>query len=74
MATDYTSEANGVHATGSELMNSTPKMATMAITKTDFVAGVTATEEDSVVEADSKTNIDMPESATAGFTEMMPTK
>ena len=50
MAGDYTSEANGVPATESELMNSTLKTATMAITKTDFAAEVTATEEDSVVE------------------------
>jgi hypothetical protein len=55
-------------------MNSTLKMATMTITGTDLVAEVTATNEDSVVEADSQTNLDKTESATAGLTERVSTK
>jgi hypothetical protein len=81
MASDYTSEANGVRATESELMNSTLRMATMTVTETAFAAEVTATEdddedddEDSIVETDSQTNIDRTESATAGLTERAPTK
>ena len=77
MASDYTSEANGVRATESELMNSTLRMATMTVTEAAFAAEVTATEdddEDSIVETDSQTNIDKTESATAGLTERAPTK
>lgn len=58
-------------------MNSTLKMATMTITETDLAAEVTATEgddEDSVVEADSQTNLDKTESATVGLTERVPAK
>ena len=77
MASDYTSEANRARATESEFMDSTLKMATMTITETDLAAEVTATEdddEDSVVEADSQTNIGQTESATAGLAERVPTK
>jgi hypothetical protein len=58
----------------SQFVNSTLKMATMAITGTDLVAEATATNEDSVVEADSQTNLDKTESATAGLTERVSTK
>jgi hypothetical protein len=76
MAGGYTSEANEARTTESEFMNSMLKTATMTITETDFATEATVAEsddEDSIVEADSQTNIDKTESATAGLTERVPT-
>jgi hypothetical protein len=58
-------------------MTSAPKMATKTINRDELCSEVTAAEdddEDSVLQTNSKTNIDKPESATAGLMERVLTE